>query len=159
MQLTWVLLERTQLIRQYRLWDSRVCSQWWGRKLFAQETINLKQVMRCFWIVVLEKTLESPLDSKETKPVNFKGNQSLKDWCLSWNSNTLAIWCKEPTYWKRPWCWERLKTMEKGVAADEMVGWHREFEQTLGDSGQGSLTCCSPRCRRVGRDLAWTTTR
>ena len=33
-----------------------------------------------------------------------------KDWCWSWNSNTLATWCKELTYWKRPWCWERLKT-------------------------------------------------
>ena len=40
------------------------------------------------------------------------------------------------------------------MAADEMAGWHHEFEQTLGDSGQGSLTCCSPRGRRVGRDLA-----
>ena len=34
---------------------------------------------------------------------------SLKDWCWSWNSNTLATWCEEPTHWKRPWCWERLK--------------------------------------------------
>ena len=34
---------------------------------------------------------------------------SWKDWCWSWNSNTLATWCKERTHWKRPWCWERLK--------------------------------------------------
>ena len=34
---------------------------------------------------------------------------SLKDWCWSWNSNTLATWCKELTHLKRPWCWERLK--------------------------------------------------
>ena len=32
-----------------------------------------------------------------------------KDWCWSWNSNTLATWYKEPTHWKRPWCWERLR--------------------------------------------------
>ena len=32
-----------------------------------------------------------------------------KDWCWSWNSNTLATWCKELTHWKRPWCWERLR--------------------------------------------------
>ena len=32
-----------------------------------------------------------------------------KDWCWSWNSSTLATWCKEPTHWKRPWCWERLR--------------------------------------------------
>ena len=37
-----------------------------------------------------------------------------KDWCWSWSSNTLATWCKELTYWKRPWCWERLKAREEG---------------------------------------------
>ena len=37
-----------------------------------------------------------------------------KDWCRSWNSNTLATWCKELTHWKRPWCWERLKAGGKG---------------------------------------------
>ena len=71
----------------------------------------------CFGTVVLEKTLESPLDCKEIKPVNPKGNQSWvhwKDWCWSWNSNTLATWCKELTPWKRPWCWERLKAGEEG---------------------------------------------
>ena len=35
-----------------------------------------------------------------------------KDWCWSWNSNTLATWCKELTHLKRPWCWERLKAVE-----------------------------------------------
>ena len=35
-----------------------------------------------------------------------------KDWCGSWNSNTLATWCKELTHWERPWCWERLKAGE-----------------------------------------------
>ena len=37
-----------------------------------------------------------------------------RDWCWSWNSNTLASWCEELTQWKRPWCWERLKTGGKG---------------------------------------------
>ena len=37
-----------------------------------------------------------------------------KDWCWSWNSNTLAIWCEELTHWKRPWCWEMLKARRKG---------------------------------------------
>ena len=37
-----------------------------------------------------------------------------KDWCWSWNSNTLATWCEELTHWKRPWCWERLKAGEEG---------------------------------------------
>ena len=72
----------------------------------------------CFWTVVLEKTLESPLDCKEIQPVYPKGNQSLniywKDWCWSWNSNTLATWCEELTHLKRPRCWERLRIGGKG---------------------------------------------
>ena len=72
----------------------------------------------CFWAVVLEKTLESPLDSKEIKPINPKGNQSwIFNWkvrCWGWNSNTLATWCEDSTHLKRPWCWERLKAGGKG---------------------------------------------
>ena len=70
-----------------------------------------------------------------------------KDWHWSWSSNTLATCCKEPTHWKRPWCWERQE--EEGTT-DEMIGWYhwlngQEFEQTLGHSeGQGSLVCFSP---------------
>ena len=70
----------------------------------------------CLWTVVLEKTLESPLDSKEIQAVNPKWNQS---WVFiggtdaeARNSSTLATWCREPTHWKRPWCWERLKAGE-----------------------------------------------
>ena len=73
---------------------------------------------RCFRIVVLEKVLESPLDSKEIKPVNPKRNQP---WVLiertdaeAEASNTLATRCKWPTHWKRPWCWERLKAGGEG---------------------------------------------
>ena len=62
------------------------------------------------------RRLLSPLDSKEIKPVNPKGNQpwilNWKDWC--WSSNTLATWCKELTHLKRPWCWERLKAGGEG---------------------------------------------
>ena len=74
----------------------------------------------CFWTVVLEKTLESHLDCKEIQPVHPKGNQS---WlfigrtdasCWSWNSCTLATWFEEPTHWKRPLCWERLKAGGEG---------------------------------------------
>ena len=65
----------------------------------------------CFWTVVLEKTLESPFESKEIKPIKVKSilNTLWKDWFWSWTSNNLATWCKEPTQWKRPWCWEKLK--------------------------------------------------
>ena len=72
----------------------------------------------CFGIVVLEKTLESPLDCKEIKPVNPRKKSVLnihwKDWCCSWNSNTLATWCEELTHWKGPWCWERLQAKGEG---------------------------------------------
>ena len=62
----------------------------------------------CFWTVVLEKTLESPLDRKEIQPVHPKGNQS---WVF-WNSNPWTTWWEELTHWKRPWCWERLRAGE-----------------------------------------------
>ena len=71
-----------------------------------------------FPTVVLEKTLESPLDSKEIKPVHSKRNKTLnihwKDSCWSWSANTLATWCKKLTHWKRPWCWERLRARGEG---------------------------------------------
>ena len=80
----------------------------------------------CFWTMVLEKTLESPLDCKEIQPVNPKGNQS---WIFTGrtdaepNSNTLATWWEELTHWKRPCCWERLKAGE-GDDRRLDVGWH-----------------------------------
>ena len=71
----------------------------------------------CFWNMVLEKTLESPLDYKAIKTVNPKEinpEYSLEGLMWSWSSNTLATWCKKLTHWKRPWCWERLKAGEEG---------------------------------------------
>ena len=77
---------------------------------------------------MFEKTLESHLDCKEIKPVNFKGNQPLnihwKDWCWSWSSNTLAIRCEELTHYKRPWGWEKLRAGGEGGDRGWMVGWH-----------------------------------
>ena len=68
----------------------------------------------CFWTVVLEKTLQSPLDCKEIYPEDTSWRKSVlnihwKDWCRSWNSNTLATWYEELTHLRRPWCWERLR--------------------------------------------------
>ena len=46
---------------------------------------------------------------------SLKGqNTHWKDWCWSWNSSTSATWCEEPTHWKRPWCWERLRAGGEG---------------------------------------------
>ena len=92
--------------------------------MYGCESCTIKEVECqknwCFWTVVLEKTLESPWDSKEIQSINPKGNQSwiimvmiIHDnyscWCWSWNSNPLATWCEKLTHLKRPWCWERLK--------------------------------------------------
>ena len=69
-----------------------------------------------FWAVVLEKTLESPLDCKEIQPVHPKGDQS---WIFIGRTDAeaespLATWWVEPTHWKRPWCRERLKAGGEG---------------------------------------------
>ena len=75
-----------------------------------EPTRDLEPKNWCFWNVVLEKTLESSLDSKEVKPVNAKGiNPEYSLERLMLRLNTLATWCEELTHWKRPWCWERLK--------------------------------------------------
>ena len=89
----------------------------WMWELDYEESWALKNW--CFWTVMLEKTVESPLDSKEIKPVNPKGNQS---WLFigstdNWHSNTLATWCKGLTHLKRPRFCERLKAGD-----DERVG-------------------------------------
>ena len=70
----------------------------------------------CFWIVVLEKTLESLLDSKVIKSVNPNGNQPeyiLEGLMLKLKLQYFGLWCKELTHWKRRWCWERLKAIGK----------------------------------------------
>ena len=105
----------------------------------------------CFRTVVLEKTLESPLDSKEIKPVNPKENQP---WIFIGRTDAEApiLWSPDAKSWvigKDPDAAKDWGQEENGVAKDKMVGWHHqlnghEFEQTSGDSGgQRSLVCCS----------------
>ena len=90
-----------------------------------------------------EDSLKSPLDSKEIKPVNqpwikeSNPEYSLKNWCWSWISDTLATSCKELTHWKRPWCWERLKAeREEGDR-----GWDGWMESQI----QGTWTWANSR--------------
>ena len=102
---------------------------------------------------MLEKTLENPLDCKEIKPVNPKGNQS---WIFIGRtdaetiSNTLATWCEELTQWKRPWCWERLRPGGEGDDRGSDGGmasptwWTWVWVNSGSWYGQGSLVCCSP---------------
>ena len=80
----------------------------------------LKRVKYHVWNE-LQKTLKSPLDCKEIKPINPKSvlNIHRKDWCWSWSSNTLATWCEELTNSKRPWFWARLKMGREG----DVRGW------------------------------------
>ena len=102
-----------------------------------------------FWTVVLEKTLESPLDCKEIKPINPKENQS---WIFiertDAEAEVLILWPPDVKNWpigKDPDAGKDWRQEEKGTTEDEVVGWHpqldeHEFEQALGISnGQGSL--------------------
>ena len=135
-------------------------------ELYYKESWMLKNW--CFLTVVLEKTLESPLDFKEIQPVHPKGDQSwvfIGGTDIDWNSKTLATWCEELTHLKRPWCWERLRAEEKGTTEDEMVGWHHQlnghgFGWTLGvGDGQEGLMCCgSWGCKEsdMTEQLNWT---
>ena len=125
----------------------------------------------CFWTVVLEKTLESPLDCKEIQPVHPKGDQS---WVFIGRTDAKAgtpiIWLPHAKSWligKDPDAgdWGRE---EKVMTEDKMTGWHHrldghELEWTPGvGDGQGGLACCDSWGRRVGQywltELNWTET-
>ena len=108
--------------------------------------------------MVLEKTLESSLDSKEIQPVHPKGNQS---WIITGRTDTEAetpiLWPPDVKNWltgKDPDAGKDWWHEEKGTTEDEMVGWHyrldgREFEQAPGvGDGHGSLAFCSPWCHK-----------
>ena len=122
----------------------------------------------CFW-TVLEKTLESPLDCKESQPVHPKGDQS---WVFIGRTDAEAetpiLWpndVKNWLIWKDPDAEKDWGQEEKGTTEDEMVAWHHwldghEFEQALGvGDRQGSLACCSPWSRKeldTTERLNWT---
>ena len=111
----------------------------WMWELDYKETWVLKN--RCFWTVVLEKTLECPLDYKEIQPVHPKGNQF---WILigriDAEAETPILWPPDAKNWligKDPDAGKYWRQEEKGATEDEMVGWHHrldghEFEQVLG---------------------------
>ena len=93
----------------------------WGAIAFSKKEGRVQKYWY-FQTVVLKKTLESPLDNKEIKPVNLKRKQL---WILfgrthAWNSNTMATWCEQLTHWKRFQCTEKLKA--EGEEGDR--GWN-----------------------------------
>ena len=123
----------------------------------------------CFWTVVLEKTLESPLDCKEIQPVIPKENPP---WIFIRRTDAEAeapiLWPPDAKNWligKDPDVGKDWTQEEKGMTEDEMVWWHHwldehEFEQApeIGDR-QGSLACCSPWSHKeldMTEQLNWT---
>ena len=132
----------------HSLWSSL----WFIKNKSHEEGWALKNL--CFQIVVLEETFESPLDYKEIKPGDSRGNQS-------WKFNERAdgedeapiLWppdVKNQLIGKDPDPGKDQRQEETRTTEDEMVGWHyrlngHEFEQIPGDGeGQGNLVCCSP---------------
>ena len=122
----------------------------------------------CFWTVVLEKTLASPLDWKEFQPVHLNVNQS---WIFVGRTDaeaeTLTIWppeVKNWLIWKDPDAEKDWSRGQKGMIEDEMVGWHHwlnwhESESTGVGNGQGRLVCCSPWGHKesdMTEQLNWT---
>ena len=120
----------------------------------------------CFWTVVLEKTLESPLDCKVIQPVNPKGNQSrIFIGRTDAEGEAPILWPPDVKNW--PDAGKDWRQEEKGATADELVGWHHqldghESEQAPGvGDGQGGLEGCSPwGCKELDTTerLNWTET-
>ena len=133
----------------------------WMWEFDCKESWALKNL--CFWNVVFEKTLESPLDCKESK-LNPKGNQS---WGFNGRTDaeveTPIFWLPDTKNWlidKDPNAGKDWRQEEKRMREDKMFGCHHwldghEIEQAEGvGDGQGSLVCCSPWSRRVRHDCA-----
>ena len=123
----------------------------WMWELDHKEGWTLKNW--CFWIVVFEKTLESPLDCKEIQPVHSEEDQS---WVFIGRTDaeaeTLILWPRHTNSWligKDPDAGRDWGQEEKGMTEDEIAGWHhrldgRESEWTPGvGDGQGGLVCCN----------------
>ena len=96
----------------------------------AEDIYTLKNW--CFWTVVLEKTLESPLDCKEIQPVHPKGNQS---WLFIRRTDTEAkapkLWPPDVKNWligRDPDAGKDWRQEEKGMTEDEMAGWHHRLD-------------------------------
>ena len=145
-----------------RLVSGLSSSHVWMWELDYKESWVLKNW--CFWTLVLEKTLESPLDCKEIQPVHPKGDQS---WVFIGRTDVEAetpiLWPPDTKSWligKDPDAGKDWGQEEKGTTEDEMVGWHHwldghGFGWTPGvGNGEGGLTCCSSWGRRVGHSWA-----
>ena len=144
--------------QSYGFYSSHV----WMWELDYEESWDQKNW--CFWTVVLEKTLESPLDCK-IEPVHPKGNQS---WIFIGRTDAEAetpiLWPPDAKNWltgKYPDAGKDWRREEKGTTEDEMIGWHHqldghEFEQVPGiGDGQGRLASCSPEGHKESDTTEW----
>ena len=138
----------------------------WMWELDYKESWVLKNW--CFWTMVLEKTLESPLDCKEIQPVHLKGDQS---WVFIGRDDVEAetpilwiLWLPDVEswlIWKDPDAEKDWGPEEKGITEDEMVGSHHQlngygFGWTLGvGDGQGGLVCCGSWDRKESVTTEW----
>ena len=143
------------------------CGHVWMWELDCEESWAPKNW--CFWTVVLEKTLESPVDCKEIQPVHPKGDQS---WVFIGRTDaeaeTPVLWPPHAKSWligKDPDAGRDWGQEEKGTTEDEMAGWHlwlngRESRWTPGvGDGQGGLVCCDSQGRKESdttEQLNWT---
>ena len=117
------------------------------------------------WTIVLEKILESPMDCKEIKPVNPKGNQP---WIFTGRTEAEApiLWPPDEKSWlirKDPDSGRDWRHEDKGTIEDKMVGWHHrlnrhEFERSGRWCKAGKLACCSPWDCKESDMSNWTTT-
>ena len=122
----------------------------------------------CFWTVVLEKTLESPLDSREIQPVHPKDQSWVFTGRTDAEAETPILWPPHVKSWligKDPDAGREWGQEEKGTTEDEMAGWYHwldahEFVLTLGvGDGQGGLACCNSWGRKesnMTEQLNWT---
>ena len=154
-----ILSTKVHLVKGYGFSSSHV----WMWELDNKESWALKNW--CFWTVVLEKALESPLDCKEIQPVHPKGDQS---WVFIGRTDVKAetpiFWPPDVKSWligKDPDAGKDWRQEEKGTTEDEMVGWHHqlnghEFGWTpaVGD-GQGGLACCSSWGHKESDTAEW----
>ena len=114
----------------------------------------------CFWAVVLEKTLESPLDCKEIQPVHPKGNQSSL-FIGRTDAETETLMRRTDSLEKTLMLGKIESRRRRGWQNWRWFGWHHwldehEFEKAPGvDDGQGSLACCSPCGRKVSDTTEW----
>ena len=124
----------------------------WMWELDSKESWKLKNW--CFWTVVLEKTLESSLDSKEIQPVHPKGNRS---WIFTGRTDaeaeTLIFWpldAKSWLIWKDPDAGNDWRREEKGTTEDGMVGWHHSMDMSLSKLQElvMDLAYCNPWGRK-----------